>query len=93
MTNLRHRDGVLQLDEPRRGCCSVVSTESTMLDSSGRRIFGRVGIARFVREPRQFMTDQANAVYQEIDMVGISGLVHDLQPGLVDLRANSRASP
>ena len=38
------------------------------------------------------MTHQANAVYQEIDLVGISGLVHDLQPGLVDLRANSRAS-
>ena len=73
------------LMKPRRGCCSVVSTESTMRDSSGRRIFGLIGIARSVREPRRFMTHQADAVYKEVEVIGISGFVHHLQPGLVNL--------
>ena len=35
------------------------------------------------------MAHQANAVHQEIDVVGVSGRVHHLQPRLVDLRAYS----
>jgi hypothetical protein len=41
-----------------------------MLDSRTARIFGLVGIARYVREPRRFMTNQADAVNKEIEVIG-----------------------
>src|SRR4051812_40283282 len=86
VSSLRHRNSVLQLDEAATRMLQrrLDRKHHARLERKAR-IFGLIGIARSVREPRRFMTHQPNAVYKEVEVIGTSGFVHHLQPGLVNL--------